>query len=384
MPAKRALVIPAVLFFLAAILALAKYAPLPLDPFKDFQVLYRADQGLLRGIALYDLAAQQQMVADDLGVSVDRVFVLPFPYPPWYALATLPLALLSPDEAVRAWFLLNLAMLMLSVWLLTDGWIPRKRLYSFVAAPLFLPIFGALTVGQYVFPTILGMAILAYALRHKIIWMIPLGMALVTFKPHVGMLVALAATIRFFLRRDDFHRRAIFYTATAGASLFLLGFLADGNWIVNYPKSLFAFKGLSECEICVSLPTTITRLAGWGYNQAFIISILLLIGFSFVWIKNFPRMDDVSLIALTACAALLINPYLLNYDFAFAILPLFVLAGITHSRIDWFAIAFIFFLPWFGLILGRDGNITLLVSTITLAAILLTNVRKAHTIAAIN
>lgn len=379
---KRRLV---VFFLLAAMLAVAKAVPIPLDPFKDFQVLYRADQGVLRGIALYDRAAQEQMVADDLGVSADRVFVLPFPYPPWYALATLPLALLSPDEAVRAWFLLNLAMLMLSVWLLTDGWTPRKRLYSFVAAPLFLPVFGALTVGQYVFPTILGMAALVYALRHKIIWMIPLGMALVTFKPHVGMLVALAVTVRFFLRRGDFNRRAILYTAATGASLFLLGFLADGNWIVNYPKSLFAFKGVSECEICVSLPMTIVRLAGLGFDQAFIVSLALLTVFSFVLFKNFSRMDDGSLVALFTCMALLVNPYLLNYDFAFAILPLFMLASIARTRTDWFILALSFLLPWLGLIFfGRDGNITLLLSTMLIAIVLLTNVRKAHTIAAIN
>ena len=381
---KRALVVPAIVFFFLGILAIAKYAPLPLDPFKDFQVLYRADQGILRGIALYDRAAQEQMVADDLGVSVDRVFVLPFPYPPWYALTTLPLALLSPDEAVRAWFLLNLAMLMLSVWLLTDGWTPRKRLYSFVAAPLFLPVFGALIVGQYVFPTILGMAMLIYALRHKTLWMIALGMALVTFKPHVGMLIALAVTARLFLRRGDFNRRAILYTALAGATLFLFGFLADGDWIVTYPKSLFAFKGVSECEICISLPMTIVRLAGWGYDQAFIVSLVLLIVFSFVLVKNFSRIDDNMLIALFVCMALLVNPYLLNYDFAFAIIPLFILARNVRSRNEWITITFIFLLPWFGLTLGRDGNLALLVSTITLAAVLLTNLRKAHTIAATN
>ena len=381
---KRALIIPAIVFFLLAILAIAQYAPLPLDPFKDVQVLYRADQGILRGIALYDRVAQEQMVADDLGVSIDRVFVLPFPYPPWYALATLPLALLPIDMAVRAWFLLNLTMLMLSVWLLTDGWTPRKRLYSFVAAPLFLPVFGALIVGQYVFPTILGMAMLVYAPRHKILWMIALGMVLVTFKPHIGILIALAMTARLFLRRGDFNRRAILYTALAGVTLFLLGFLVDGNWIVNYPKSLFAFKNVSECEICISLPMTVVRLAGWGYDQAFIVSFVLLIVFSFVLVKNFSRMDDNMLIALFTCLALLVNPYLLNYDFAFAIISLFVLAGIARSRIDWFAIAFIFLLPWLGLTLGRDGNLALLVSTITLAAVLLTNLRKAHTIAATN
>ncbi|MBV6450687.1 MAG: hypothetical protein MHPDNHAH_01413 [Anaerolineales bacterium] len=367
------------------ILAIAWFVPLPLDPFHDFQVLYRADQGILRGIALYDRAAQEQMVADDLGVSAERVFVLPFPYPPWYALATLPLALLPPEVAVRVWFLLNLAMLMVAVWLLTDGWNPRKRLYSFIAAPLFFPVFGALIVGQYVFPTILGMAALVYALRHKTLWMIALGMALVTFKPHMGMLVALAVAARLFLRRDEFGRRAFYLAMLTGATLFALGFLADGNWIVSYPKSLFAFRGLSECELCVSLPVTITRLAGWGFDQAFLVALALLFGFSFVLIKNFSRIDDNFLVALFVCAALLVSPYLLNYDFAFAILPLFALARTARTWTDWLSLAVSFILPWLGLVFfGRDGNFTLLISAMLIAVVLLTNLRKGHTIAATN
>ncbi len=380
---KRALLIFLVVFFLlAAILAIAWFIPMPLDPFHDFQVLYRADQGILRGIPLYDRSAQEQMVAADLGVSVDRVFVLPFPYPPWFALATLPLVLLPPEVAVRVWFLLNLAMLMVSVWLVTDGWASRKRLYSFIVAPLFFPVFGALIVGQYVFPTILGMAMLVYALRHKTLWMIAPGMALVTFKPHVGLFVLLALAAHLLFRRDEFGRRAFYLTALTGVILFALGFLADNNWIVNYPRSLFAFKGVSECNLCVSLPLTISNLVGFGFDQAFVISLVLLVGFTFVLIKNFPRMDGGWLVALCTCMALLVNPYLQNYDFAFAILPLFALAGIALTRTDWFLLALSFLLPWFGLIFfGRDGNFTLLISTMLMTAVLLTKARNEHTIA---
>ncbi len=370
-----------VVIIAGVILVMAWFLPIPLDPFHDFQVLYRANQGILRGIALYDRAAQEQMVAGDLGVAVERVFVLPFPYPPWFALATLPLALLPVEVAVRVWFLLNLTMLLLSVWLVTDGWTPRTRLYSFIAAPLFFPIFGALIVGQYVFPTILGMAMLVYTLRHQTTWMVALGMAFVTFKPHVGILVLLAVAIHLLLRRDDFGRRAFLYTTIAGIVLFVLGFLADGNWILSYPESLFAFKGVSECNLCVSLPLTIARLAGFGFDQAFLVSLTLLIGFAVVLTRRFLYLTEGLLVALCTCVALLVNSYLQNYDFAFAVIPLFILAGTARSRMDWLAIAIAFLLPWFGLaLLGRDGNFTLLISTILLTIVLLTNTRKVHTI----
>jgi hypothetical protein len=265
------------------------------------------------------------------------------------------------------WFLLNAAMLMISTWFITDGWSPRARLIAFIAAPLFFPIFGALIVGQYVFPVILGMAMLAYALRNKHVTLSALGMALVTFKPHVGIFVLLGVALHLFLRRDEFGRRALRSIVLTGVILFLLGFLADGNWLVNYWKSLFAFKDVSACKLCVSLPVTIAELAGFGFNQAFLVSLVLLIGFTLLFIRLFPKLTDRRLVGLYTCMALLVNPYLQNYDFAFAVIPLFVFAGLLNLRPARFVALLAFVLPWIGFVLwGREGNFMLLLSTIIL------------------
>jgi len=372
-----ALMLGLVIVILGVMLAVAWFAPLPLEPFLDFQVLYRADSGLLRGIPLYDLASQQQMVASDLGVAVERVFVLPFPYPPWYALATLPLALLPISIAVRMWFLLNTAMLMLSVWLMTDGWNPRSRLISFVLAPVFFPSLGALMVGQYVFPTVLGMAMMVYALRQKNAAVLAVGMALTTFKPHVGIFVLLAALIHLWIRRDDFAVRALKDAVVTGVFLFAVGFLADGNWVTNYWRSLFAFKDASACKQCVSMPMAITQLGGLRFDQSFLVSLALLIGFVVFLAHMFLKLKDGSLVASFTCMALLVNPYLQNYDFAFAWIPLMVCAGFAHSRSAQVATLVAFILPWisFGL-WGRDGDFTMLASTVLLMCALIMNIKK--------
>jgi hypothetical protein len=363
------------------LLTIAVYVPIPLDPYQDFQVLYRADSGVLHGIPLYDQAGQAQRVAEELGVSVDKVLVLPFPYPPWYAVFTLPLALLSIDIAVRMWFLLNMAMLLASVWLLTDGWEPRKRLYSFIAAFLFLPIFGALIVGQYVFPTILGMALIVYALKHKNVGLLALGMALITFKPHIGIFLLLVVIVHLLLRRDDFGRRAFWVTACTGIFLFLVGFVADRAWPLTYFQSLFNFKNVSECEICVSLPLTIGRLFGLGFDQSTPIAGILLAGLVALFIGSKPRLSDEASVAFFVCVPLLVNPYLLNYDFSFALIPLFYLAGSARSKMDWSWIALIFLLPWVGLILfERAGNSVLLICVLAMISIILTRLYKEHTI----
>jgi hypothetical protein len=363
------------------LLAVAILVPIPLDPYQDFQVLYRADRGILQGIALYDQAGQAQMVADDLGVSVDKVFVLPFPYPPWFAVITLPLALLPIDVAVRMWLLLNIAMLLASVWLLTDGWGPHKRLYSFIAALLFLPVLGALIVGQYVFPAILGMSLIMYALKHQRVGLTALGMALVTFKPHIGIFVLLVVLAHLLLRRDEFGRRAFWATAFAGIILFIIGFLADRAWPVTYFQSLFNFKDVSECEICVSLPLTIARMLGLGFDQSAPVAGILLAALVALFIGSRYRLGDEASVAFFVCVALSVNPYLLNYDFSFAIVPLFYLAGSAKSKMDWLWITLIFLIPWIGLgLFERAGNSTLLVVVLVMIIIILTRLYKKHTI----
>jgi hypothetical protein len=375
--------------FVVLLLAGAVFVSLPLDPYQDFQVIYRADRALLHGIALYDRPGQAEFVARDLGVSVDRVFVLPFPYPPWYALATLPLALLPIDAAVRIWFVLNVGMLLVSVWLLTDGWPPRKRLLSFIASLLFLPVLGALIVGQYVFPAMLGAALVVYALEHERVGLVALGMALVTFKPHIGIFILVAVMVHLLRRDDEFGARTFRALLLTGAFLFLTGFIADTAWPVTYLSSLFDFRAVGQCGICVSLPMTFARLAGVSFDQAFLIAliplaILLALFAGSRLAPGFvqkPRPGENIFIAFFVCVALLVNPYLQNYDFAFALIPLIYLAGSATSRWGWLWIALIFFITWIGPgLYGRAGNTALILSTLLLTAIILTRLYKEHTI----
>jgi len=372
----------ALLLLIILLLAIAVFVPIPLDPYLDFQVLHRADRGILQGISLYDQAGQAQRVADELGVTVDQVLVLPFPYPPWYAVATLPLAMLPIETSVRMWFLLNIAMLLVSVWLITDGWPPRKRLGSFIAAILFLPVLGALMVGQYVFPTILGMALIVYALNHQQVLLAALGMALVTFKPHIGIFVLIVVLVYLLLRRDDFGRRAFWATAFAGVFLFLIGFIADKAWPLTYPQSLFSFKDVSECEICISMPLVLGRMIGLGFDQSAPVAGILLAALIVLFVRSKPTLSLIEAsLMFFVCVPLLVNPYMLNYDFSFALIPLFYLAGSARSKMDWLWIALIFFLPWVGLGLwGRAGNFILLLSTLAILSIILTRLYKKHTI----
>ncbi len=372
---KRTLLILFTAFCFLLIIALL---PLPILPYLDFQVIYHADFGLLRGISIYDHAGQVNMIAQLANVKPEQVYVLPFPYPPWYALIALPLALLPIEISARVWFELNLILLFLSVWLLTDEWTPKKRLSSFIFAFIFIPVLGTLLVGQYVFPVLLGASLWVYAVRKQNAVLIALASVLLTFKPHLGALILLAGLIHLWLRRDSFSRRALIYTVAAGIALFAIGFFADIAWPVNYIHSLLAFRqdsGVSSCGLCASLPVVITSLVTGESSLApapFIGSVIFLI--VFIW-WSITRRDIIKrpawLMAVAVIITLLASPYLLNYDFVLLLLPLYFLAGQNNKIADWLFVIAAYIIPFISIgLLGRHGNLGFSLSAILLLAIL--------------
>jgi len=166
-----------------------------------------------------------------------------------------------------------------------------------------------------------------------------------------------------------------------GVILFSIGFIADGAWPLTYFRSVTNFKNISECEICISLPLTLTRMIGLGFDQSAPVAAFLLTALVALFIGSRYRLGDEAFVAFFVCVPLLVNPYLLNYDFSFALIPLFYLSGTAKSKVDWFWIALTFFITWVGVgIFGRAGDFTLLVSIIPLTIIILTRLYKKYTI----
>ena len=98
--------------------------------------------------------------------------------------------------------------------LVAHGWMAsgRLRLIAFPLALFFLPVLGALSVGQYDFPVLLGTSLLIYSLRKENVALTTLGAVLLTFKPHIGALILLSV-LGWLIRkqkqlraaRDAFH-----------------------------------------------------------------------------------------------------------------------------------------------------------------------------------
>jgi hypothetical protein len=373
------LLIPLILGLFVAI----AYLPLPVPPYLDFQVVYHAGMGLLRGIPLYDHARQVKMIADLAGVQPEHVFVLPFPYPPWYALVAVPLVLLPITVAARVWLELNLSMLMLSIFMLTEGWRPWKRLVAFPIAMIFLPVLGTLFVGQYTFPVLLGMALFVYAIRKEKPLLVALAAALLTFKPHLGGLMLCAGFAHLWLRRDAFGRNALRATIFTGAFLFVVGFLADPLWPLHYLYSLVEFRSIeavSSCDLCASMPVILSNLTGsGGIRLPFWLAGGLLSTFVWLLYKQGQKvfLSPTWLVAALSLVTLLSSPYLLNYDFLLLLLPLFFLIDRAGTWWEWSLIGAVYLIPWLGLgLFGRQGNITLILSALLLAGWLYQHIAK--------
>ncbi|PWB74933.1 MAG: hypothetical protein C3F07_06630 [Anaerolineales bacterium] len=382
---KRALILLLSFILLAVVMVVvALKVPVPLAINSDFQVLYYTTHGLLRGIDVYDQAAKIQMISERFGTPLEINFIPQFAYPPWFALSTFYLGLFSIRSAAVLWFETNLLMLFLSVWFLTDGWKPLYRLLAFPAALIFYPVLGMLAIGQYDFPILLGASMLVYSIKHRQPVLTALGLSLLTFKPHLGGLVLIAGLLHLFLRRDEFGRRALQYTIGAGVFLFVVGFLADSAWPLNYLGSLLNYRGLGHittCSECVNISVWLARgLSGESsLSQAGAIAGLLLIASVAAFVSIRPRLwrSPTLLLASALMVTVFASPYLYNYDFILLLLTFAVLAD-SKNLTERIVVFLCYLAPTFVLVAyGRAGNIILLAVTIVITLLLYLRARRA-------
>lgn len=362
-------------FLLIAMLGIARYVPNSLPVNSDFSAIYNTDLALVNRIPIYDLPNVEALAQQHSGIPPENFFLARFPYPPWYALSTFYLGFMSASAAATLWFELNLVMLFLSIWFLTDGWPGRLRLIAFPLGLFFLPVLGALSVGQYDFPVLLGTSLLIYSLRKKNVALTTLGAVLLTFKPHIGALILLSVLGWLIGNRNSFGRGVMRSLLIAGIFLFLVSFIADPKWILSYPKMLLNYQNegnVSACSECASLPVWLSR---WFFDgslsTAIMIAFVLLIVLIIVFYLVLPSLKTPEfLLTATLLITLLVSPYLYNYDFLLLVVPYAVLPK-QGKLLQIIIVLICYFIPSFTLLLlGRAGNISLILVTVVLTVLL--------------
>lgn len=372
-------------FVLLAILmlAVALYIPNSLPAHSDFSAIYNTDLALVNRIPIYDLPKVEALAAKVSGLPPEKFFLARFPYPPWYALSTFYLGLLPARAAATLWFELNLTMLFSSIWFLTDGWSPRLRLITFPLSLLFLPVLGALSVGQYDFPVLLGISLLVYSLRRENVALTTLGVVLLTFKPHIGALILLSVLVYLILRGDSYGRRALRSILFAGVLLFITGFIADPAWPISYPGMLLNYQNegnVTACSECASLPVWLSRwLFDGSLANAGMIAVVLLILLIAIFssIRSALLKSPALLVTSALVITLLVSPYLYNYDFMLLLVPFAILINSNKDIINKVILFISFLVPTLAIAFwGRSGNISLTIVTILIAFLLYLRVKN--------
>jgi len=371
-----ALIIIIPLITIGIFLLSAYFFPLPVAVNSDFRVLYYTDKALVQGVDIYNHEEKVELVARQEDLPAEQVTAFPsFAYPPWLSLLTFFLGYFSIQSAGTLWFGINLTTLMFSIWLLTDHWPVRKRLMSFLAVFIFIPVLGTLVVGQYDFPVLLGAALLSYATKKEKALLAALGTFLLTFKPHLGGLLIFACLAHFIFRRDDFGRGALKWIALIVLAAFAAGFLADSAWLPNYLRSLLEYRDLGHITTCSECANISVWIAKWITGElslsvaSKIAAVILILLFWLITrvrppLWKFPVLLINSILFITLIA----SPYLYNYNYLLLLVPIFWLAGKDLRPVEWVILFAAGLLPAFGLgLFGRDGNIAFLVSTLVIA-----------------
>jgi hypothetical protein len=275
--------------------------------------------------------------------------------------------------------LLNIAMLVTSILLLTAGRKPLFRTVAALAGLIFIPTLGLIVVGQYSAPVLLGACLFIYAVRREAAPLTALGLLLLTFKPHLGLFLLPVGFLWLVFQKTAFARRAIGLTLGGGLILGMLGFIADPAWPLAYMRSLINYTnlpGVANRDLSASFPVLLVKMLLGQPNASGTICLSLaiasIVSILFWRFTVFAKVE--TLIAGCVILTLLADPYLFNYDYILLLLPLVHLARQARSRPGRWVLAGAYLLPWLSLVLARSANIFYALSAILLLAVL---IRKA-------
>ncbi len=331
--------------------------PLPIPFITDFIMLYVATVGLKQRIELYDYTAQYALAWQLFGSEMETITFPYYVYPPWLGYSFFFLGWLTPDHAARVWFWINLTILATSIVFITISWSLKWRLIAFFVMILSPAIISFLVVGQFVAPVLLGIAIAIYAASRQLASLFAIGMLLMTFKPHVGLLPFITAGGWLLLQRAPWQRRALGGVVIGIVALLVSASLIYPQWLRDYLAMIEAFRSLPTfgvCEICSAGSVMVVRIA-FGYPST---SVALFVGMMFVivtglWLLWKTRWSPSFHLAAywSMLRAILAIPYFNNYDHIFSLLPFLWLLKTSKQSRDYVVLGIAFLLPWIGVML---------------------------------
>ena len=274
----------------------------------------------------YDVALQQRIQQDEVGFQLAAGQALPYLHMP-YLLPLLGM-LVSNDYIVSflRWVILLLGvyaggLVALTYWFSADTPDSEKRIFLLGAATFF-PCFVSLLLGQDSAFLFLGVALLGWGVIRQKDWLAGIGLALMTVRPHLVLLLALPF---LFSRRGVFRWFLALAGTLAAISVALLGLQgtrdfinilmisASGEGYGTKEIEMYNLIGLLSRLFSRSDPVLI-RLIGWMFYLAAILGLCILAA-------RAGQIDERRL-SLMLLITILVVPHFHYHDLVLLIFPL--------------------------------------------------------------
>lgn len=380
-----------ILGIVVLILAIAALAliPLPIPVVTDFWMLYNTAYGLVRGIYIYDYAAQSSMAHQVFGDLLQDIILPYYVYPPWFVYSFFFLGFFSPDYAARFWFWCNIAMIGTALHLIANGWSFRSKLYAILSTLSWSSIWMLLIVGQFIAPLMLGIALIMFAITHNQLLLLVAGMFLLTYKPHLGGFIFLSVVGWLLFKRYYGSLKVIVF---AYISICIISFIVNPLWLSDYIRTLIGFREqttFTTCEDCSSGATLLVSAMTGKANTTIALYTgmgITLVGGLIWWLIFQSRLDTTIEVTIywSSVLALLSIPYVNNYDYAMLLLPFLWFAHTAKHIVTKIFLAIALVMPWVGVLLSNRPIVAVLLasSAFSMAFALLVEVYHLNRIAA--
>jgi hypothetical protein len=309
----------------------------------DFPAFYGAGRIVRSGDLrrLYDASVQRTAQRDLLPPAIDGW--IHFAYPPFVALAYVPLTLLAFKTAYLLHTVLMALCCVAALYLLTPALpgLRTDRLATAAALLTFYPLFRAVAGGQNTALSLLCAAGAAGAMARDRDLRAGLWLGAWAFKPQLGLPVCLL----FAVARPD-PRRLLTGAAIAAAVCYAAGATLWGAgwpawWWREGVLPFAAADRIVDRGNGVSIPDL---AADAGASAAAVLACAAAAGLFAVWLARRRMRNPVARAGALVAATVLTVPHALYYDAGLAALPLAVAAALRPSMVP--AVAALWLVAW--------------------------------------
>lgn len=305
----------------------------PLWPFgaRDFVQYWSAFHLLMQGHNPYD-SLQMLGVQESIGFPGELPVLMW--NPPWLLILLAPLLWLDFSTATMGWVVLNGIILGSLPWIVGQGaeWPGSRTRFLFIAALtlIFLPALDCIRSGQLGVFLALGTALVIRSLRSGNTLVGGVGLAILSIKPHLAFMIALAMLFR--MSRARVVVSVVIWGVALTCALAALGLLLRSSLLMEWAVAMLTKPavGIAIMEWRTDTVASLLREFALILGSANSDSLVYIVPFLFIatlWIVSVrnPAVSSLDLVLFTAILAPVFAPYGWVSDYAIALPALLAL-----------------------------------------------------------